>query len=242
MEGVQLLDPCCCQRSTVLECDDLGDNVHTLNCWTSSSTQESSQSMCCILRFAESLIPRGTWPSLHEQHVVGTGVPVDQQFDAPSDFLYPVVNAVLSPVLSLLPFCTGGYKRVVLDALPSPVQSQLLTCAAGSQRVVLDALPSPVQSQLLTCAAGCQRVVLDAALSPVPSRLPTCAAGIVDAPVSVVPSRLPTCAAGVVDAPVSLVPSRLPTCAAGCQRVVLDGPVSPVQTAPRAWLYPSVCV
>ena len=137
-----------------MECDDLGDNVHILNCWTSFSTQESSQSMCCILRFAESLIPRGTWPYLNEQHVVETGVPVDQQFDTPSDFLYPVVNVVYSPVQSLLPFCTGGCERVVLDALPSPVQSQLPTCAAGCQRVVLDAPLSPVQSRLPTCAAG----------------------------------------------------------------------------------------
>ena len=74
---------------------------------------------------------------------VGTGVLVDQQCDTPSDFLYPVVNAVLSPVQSLLPFCTGGCERVGLDALPSPVQSQLLTCVAGCQRVVLDAPVSP---------------------------------------------------------------------------------------------------
>ena len=57
--------------------------------------------MCCTLRFADSSIPHGTWPSLNEQHVVGTGAPVDQQFDAPSDFLYSVVNAVLSHVQSL---------------------------------------------------------------------------------------------------------------------------------------------
>ena len=52
----------------------------------------------------------------------------------------------------LLPFCTGGCERVVLDALPSPVQSGLPTCTVGCQRVVLDAaLSCAVSAANLRC-------------------------------------------------------------------------------------------
>ena len=40
------------------------------------------------------------------------------------------------------------------------------------------------------------------------------------------------CQRVVLDAPLSPVQSRPLTCAAGCQRVILDAPLSPVQSRP----------
>ena len=65
----------------------------------------------------------------HEQHVVGTGIPLDQ-LDSST---LSLTLSCCKHVQSLLPFYTGGCERVVLDALPFPVQSRLPTCAAGCQ-------------------------------------------------------------------------------------------------------------